>query len=213
VSELKNVFEDIAVRNRWGDDESRSGAGSTLRYTHGLCAELRHFIDAFRIGSIFDTLCGDFHWMKAVEFPEGFQYIGGDVAPSVAEANTRTHAGPGRRFVEFDITRDAFPACDLWFCRDCLFHLSYADIFRALERFARSQVGYLMVTSHINTTGFHNRDIASGDFRLLDLFMAPFHLPPQALYRISDYVFPFPPRELCVWTRRQIVDALNRRPG
>jgi hypothetical protein len=213
VSELREVFEDIAARNGWGDEESRSGAGSTLRYTHGLRAELRHFLDAFRIGNMFDAPCGDFHWMKAVEFPDGFHYIGGDVAPSVVAANTRTHSRPGRQFVEFDITRDAFPWADLWFCRDCLFHLSYADIFRALEAFARSDIGYVMVTSHINAAGFHNRDIASGDFRLLDMFIEPFGLPPQALYRIPDYVFPFPPRELCVWSRRQIVDTLNRRRG
>jgi hypothetical protein len=65
------------------------------------------------------------------------------------------------------------------------------------------------MTNHINVSGFKNEDIESGGFRLLDLFIEPFHLPRQVLHRVADYVFPFPQREMCVWSRDQIAGALQ----
>ena len=67
-----------------------------------------------------------------------------------------------------------------------------------------------MTTTHFNTTGFANVDIADGEFRLLDLHSEPFALPRETLFRIADYIFPFPPREMCVWTREQVAAALSR---
>lgn len=211
MSDLKRVFETIAATNKWGDTESVSGAGSTLSYTYNLRHELAIFIEAFEMKSLFDAPCGDFNWMKEVSFPHDMTYIGGDIAASLIDANTRKYGDASRRFIEFDITRDEFPDCDLWFCRDCLFHLPFELIFRALRNFLDSKVNFLMMTNHINTTGFFNRDIEAGDFRLLDFHAEPFHLPRDVLYRIADYVYPFPQRELCVWSRQQIADALAMR--
>jgi hypothetical protein len=66
-----------------------------------------------------------------------------------------------------------------------------------------------MTTTHLNTTKFRNRDIAAGRYRKLDLHAGPYHLPREVLYRIPDYVFPYPQRELCVWTRAQVAAALG----
>jgi hypothetical protein len=149
--------------------------------------------------------------MRHVAFPEGMVYTGGDIAASVVAANRRAYETPTRRFVEFDIVRDPFPQADLWFCRDCLFHLPYDAIFTALESFCRSGIKFAMLTNHLNISNFVNRDIEPGDFRLIDLHLAPFHLPRQALYRVPDYIFPFPPREMCIWTRGQIAEAIRPR--
>jgi hypothetical protein len=209
MSDLKRVFERIAATNHWGSSESRSGAGSTLRYTYNLRRELETFVQDFDLKTMFDAPCGDFHWMKEVGFPGHFEYIGGDVAPSLIQANTERHLKAGRQFREFDITRDAFPNCDVWFCRDCLFHLPFDLILQALTNFCRSNIRFVMMTNHINVSGFKNEDIESGGFRLLDLFIEPFHLPRQVLHRVADYVFPFPQREMCVWSRDQIAGALQ----
>ena len=206
---LENIFDRIITANRWGGGESQSGPGSTLNYTYNLRHELESFIPAFGINTFLDAPCGDFHWMKEVAGPEGMQYIGGEIVASLVRYNNENHASASRRFIEFDITTDEFPECDLWFCRDCLFHLPLDLIFRALRGFCNSNAKLLMMTNHLNTSGFTNSDIPSGEFRLLDFFSEPFNLPREVLYRIADYVYPFPQREMCVWSRAQIVKALG----
>jgi hypothetical protein len=209
MAELRKVFENIIALNRWSGEESKSGPGSTLSYTVNLRAELARFAHEFKIRSLFDAPCGDFHWMKEVAFPQGFAYLGGDVAPSLTEQLERDYGGTNRRFFEFDIVRDQFPAADVWFCRDCLFHLSEANILASLRNFSRSSIGFAMITTHLNTTGFSNYDIPDGEFRLIDLHAAPYQLPREVKFRIADYIFPFPQREICVWTREQIAAAIG----
>ena len=208
--ELETVFDHIITAGRWGGGESRSGPGSTLNYTWNLRHELEGFVPAFGISTLFDAPCGDFHWMKEVSFPDGFQYIGGEIVASLVRFNNQAHANDSRRFIEFDIAEDEFPACDLWFCRDCMFHLPFDLIYRALRGFCNSDAKLLMMTNHLNTSGFANVDIPTGEFRLLDFFSEPFNLPREVLYRIADYVYPFPQREMCVWSRAQIARALER---
>lgn len=211
MSDLKAVFEGIAANNKWQESESVSGAGSTISYTYNLRRELELFVREFDIKTFFDAPCGDFNWMKEVSFPKGMSYLGGDIAAPLIDADKDKYSSAARRFMEFDITNDRFPDCDVWFCRDCLFHLPFELIFRALTGYCRSNSKFLMMTNHLNTTGFRNADIRPGEFRLLDFHIEPFFLPREVLYRVPDYVYPFPQREMCVWTRGQIADALARR--
>jgi len=80
---LAQIFEDIMARNRWSGGESRSGPGSTLAYTVNLRHQLEVFLAAFEIGALFDAPCGDFNWMKEVNFPPGVAYLGGEIAGSL----------------------------------------------------------------------------------------------------------------------------------
>jgi hypothetical protein len=94
-------------------------------------------------------------------------------------------------------------------CRDCLFHLSNRDIVLLLQNFVASNSSYLLTNTHVNDGSIVNTDIKAGDFRLIDLFSEPFCLPKDVLYRIDDYVQPFPPREMCLWDREQISSAVQ----
>ena len=211
VSNLKSVFETIAYENRWGNEESRSGAGSTMSYTYNLRNELEKVVAKFEIATFLDAPCGDFNWMKAVSFPTKMKYIGGDIVPYLIRENNLNYSSPSREFIEFDITKDRFPSCDIWFCRDCLFHLPFELIFRALDRFCASDAKYVMMTNHLNTSRFRNKEIESGDFRRLDFYSKPFQFSRNIHYSAPDYVFPFPRREMCVWSRAQIITALKAR--
>ena len=211
MSELAQIFEDIMARNRWNGGESRSGPGSTLSYTVNLRHQLAVFVRTFGIGVFFDAPCGDFHWMKEVDFPPGLDYVGGEIAELLVARNAAAHAAPSRKFLRFDVVADPFPEADVWFCRDCLFHLPNASILTALAHFRRSPIKYLMMTNHINAVGFQNSDIPAGEFRLVDFYAPPFGLPRDVLFRIADYVHPFPQREMCVWTREQVAAALDAR--
>jgi hypothetical protein len=213
MSELKRIFEHIAARNKWRNRESRSGDGSTLFYTRHLRSRLECFVREFEVRTFFDAPCGDFNWMRAVAFPPRVTYIGGDIALSLIKRNRKTYAEPRRRFRQFDIVNDPFPEADVWFCRDCLFHLSDELIFRALRNFAASKIRLVMMTNHLNRDGFANVDIAAGGFRLIDFFNPPFNLPRDVLFRVTDYIEPYPPREMCVWTREQVAAALARAPA
>jgi hypothetical protein len=68
-----------------------------------------------------------------------------------------------------------------------------------------------MMTNHLNTTGFANVDIEAGEFRLIDFYIEPFCLPREVIFRVADYIHPYPQREMCVWTREQIFAALEAR--
>ncbi len=211
MNDLAAVFEGHAAQNHWGNAESVSGDGSTLDYTHNLRHELPKFVRAFRVVSLFDAPCGDFNWMRAVEFPNGFQYTGGDIVAALVEAASARYEAPGRKFQRFDVTSDIFPDADLWLCRDCLFHLPSDSILAALRSFAQSRIGFMMTTTHLNVSNFDNSEVAAGGFRLLDLYKPPYRLPREVLFRIADYVHPYPARELCVWSRAQVSAAVGGR--
>jgi hypothetical protein len=203
------VFTAIYETNHWDAAESRSGPGSTLAYTKALRQELPRLFDRYRINSIFDAPCGDFHWMPDVLAHSQVQYLGGDIVPSLVAQHRRLHADERINFREFDLVRDELPAADLWLCRDCLFHLPYADIYAVLARFARSSIRYALLTNHRNLSGFTNHDIRIGGFRKLDLSAAPFGLMAEPITRVTEGgALGDGEHEMCLWERSQIAAAL-----
>jgi len=192
--------------NYWGSVESRSGSGSTAEATQQIRRMLPEVIKQFGVRRLFDAPCGDFNWMQLLRPSLDVDYTGGDIVRPMIEHLSQTHADARTRFVHFDITRSDFPDVDLWLCRDCLFHLSYADARRALEGFARSSIPYVLMTTHLNDGQFVNRDISTGDYRSMDLFSAPYSLPRDVLFRFDDPTSAR--REMCLWSREQIVAAL-----
>jgi hypothetical protein len=111
--------------------------------------------------------------MAAVDLP-GVRYIGADLLPEVvARAAERS---PGREFLQLDLTASPLPPADLLLCRDCLVHLSFADIAGALTNIRRADVRFLLATTFPLEPA--NRDIRTGDWRPLNLELAPFDFPP-----------------------------------
>jgi hypothetical protein len=151
--------------------------------------------------------------MKEVKFPGEMKYIGGEISSTAVGNNNNTYADPNRSFVKFDITRDKFPAADVWFCRDCMFHLSFKDIFKSLHNFVNSSIPWAFLTTHINAGGLVNSDIETGAYRGLDLYAAPFDFPRDIAFWIADYIFPHAKREMCLWSREQIASALPSMPA
>ncbi len=200
LADAEQRFSAIYDANLWAGDESASGTGSSLEYTANLRQRLPQVFDQYGIKVLLDAPCGDFHWMRGVlNECLGIRYIGGDIVESLVERNTRAYANDSIAFQTMDITRDDLPACDLMLVRDCLFHLSYADISRFLDNLSRSDVRYLLTTSHIFDAAHQNRDIVTGDFRPLDIFRPPLYFPPRPLLRIDDWMKPDMPRQMCLF--------------
>lgn len=171
---LRERFERIYSTNLWSDPETRSGVGSTLDSTRVVRAELPEALGKLGARIMLDVPCGDFSWMQHVDLG-GVGYIGGDIVPSIVERNQQLYANESRRFIQIDLTRDDLPAADVLLCRDCLVHLSYANIRAIFANVARSKIRYVLMTSFPGRKD--NYDVPDGDWRALDFQAPPFSLP------------------------------------
>jgi hypothetical protein len=169
--DLERTFATIFETNLWGADESRSGLGSVLDATAILRTEIPALLRNLNATSLLDIPCGDFAWMSHVDL-SGIDYTGADIVPEVV---ARNQAAYGHRFLRLDLTADPLPLADVVFCRDCLVHLSFENIFRAFSNLKRSGSMYLLTTTFPQHDA--NHDIPNGDWRLLNLERAPFNLP------------------------------------
>jgi SAM-dependent methyltransferase len=174
------VFHGIYEANYWSGTESRSGTGSSLEQTRVIRDVLPSLIASLSCRSLLDAPCGDFHWLSRVSL--GLDYTGYDIVESVIAANRSRYENSRTRFFVADMTVDRVPHVDLILCRDGLVHLSYDDIFLALDNFIRSGARYLLTTTFRDRP---NRNIVTGDWRPLDLGRWPF-LFPKALMLINE---------------------------
>ena len=178
---LKEQFSTIYRDNLWQSKESVSGSGSELKATKHLIDKFHYMIhDAFEINSILDIPCGDFNWMKEVNL-HGIKYIGADIVEELVEKNNFDY--PLNEFHCLDITSDPLPMVDLVFVRDCLGHLTDANIFKALKNIQASGSKYLAVTSFTSQT--LNPDIQiDGKWKPINLMTSPYFLRP--IYLINE---------------------------
>lgn len=201
-----DAFDHIFHGNLWGSQDSRSGVGSELAATRRYRAALAQLIRERGIQSLFDAPCGDLNWMPELLLTVPIAYHAGDIAQGVVQAVRQRH--PQLDVRQFDITRDAFPAVDAWHCRDCLFHLPFADIRAALQNFVASSIPYALLTTHRARWLHRNLDLKGVGFRFLDLERAPFCLPRPLAY-VPDYRFGIEfPRYVGLWPREAIAAAL-----
>jgi SAM-dependent methyltransferase len=171
------VFDRYYRSNKWGDDESRSGKGSSLQATAELRPRLSALLRELGVRRMLDVPCGDFHWMAHVDL-DGIDYTGGDIVPALIEANRARHARPGVDFAVIDLIEGPVPASDLVFCRDCLVHLSNAHVARALANIRASRATWLLTSTFPDIS--ENADIVTGEWRPIDLSKPPFGLPAPA---------------------------------
>jgi hypothetical protein len=206
---VEERFTKIYQWNFWRAAESASGPGSSLLDTETLRRSLPAMFDKFGIRTMLDAPCGDFYWMKLVVAETELVYIGGDIVRPMIDQNTTSYANDRTSFIHLDITQDPLPQADLWFCRDCFFHLSLADIFSALHSFVDSGIPYIMTSTLTGVPEPKNHDILSGDFRPVDLFAVPFLFAPDVLFRVNDFApGEASTREMCLWSREQVIASL-----
>jgi hypothetical protein len=202
----EDVFVQIYRNRSWFVTESVSGMGSTMQQTAPLRRALPRLVAKYGVKTFFDAPCGDFHWMQSVDLGD-VDYIGADLVPELIAENSAKHSRPGRRFEVHDIVNTPPPAADLWMCRDVLFHLTNADAIAVLRQFATSQVRFLLSTTYPYLPA--NVDLErNGGFRTINLCKPPFNLP-RPIEQIDDFVAPYTPRVLGLWSREQVARALD----
>lgn len=209
MNTTEDKFTWIYRNNYWGINESVSGSGSTLAYTENLRKELPKLITDFNINSVLDAPCGDFNWMKVLLPTLNVNYIGADIVQDLVDSHNSNYKNEATQFLKLNLITDSFPYADLLICRDCLFHLSYEDIQSVLTNFANSKISYLLTTTHKNNNNFQNKNIQTGDYRNIDLFLYPFNFPTNPLARIDDFLLLDQPREMCLFSREQILSIIT----
>ncbi len=169
---LEQRFQRIHDGNLWGAEKSTSGLGSELDATAVLRAELPLLLARLGIASLLDAPCGDAGWINQSSL--GVRYVGIDIVPDLIE-RLRARAASGDIGGDYhlaDIARDPLPQCDAILCRDCLVHLSFANVERAVANFARSGATWLIATTFPEWQS--NGDCEDGDWRALNFERAPF---------------------------------------
>ena len=177
---LDQVFEKIHLTNLWGADGSVSGLGSELDSTARLRVQLPTLLRELRVRTLLDVPCGDFHWLSRVDLPVE-HYIGADIVEEVVRSNRDKY---GREFVRLDLCVDALPKVDLVLCRDCLVHLSNANIRRAVANLKASGPEWLLTTHFLECA--KNADIEDGDWRMINFELAPFGWPAPIRVLVED---------------------------
>ena len=219
----ESVFSGIFAANSWGSPESVSGAGSELQNTAQLIRELPYLLRDLRVHTLLDAPCGDFNWMRHVDL-DGIQYHGADIVDALVQRNADRFASPARRFSKIDLLADPLPQVDLVLCRDCLFHFSHEDVFRALRAFVNSRSRWLLTTTFTYRALPRNGNIATGSWTTLNLELPPFNLPPPRRLIIEGNVtevtvyptaqgsvhYPHNDRSLGLWLLEDVHDTLRR---
>jgi hypothetical protein len=178
----KKIFSEIKEKNAWGSSESVSGPGSALSQTQTLIAELPGLLKEKKIKTLLDIPCGDFNWMKNIDLSD-INYIGADIVDELIKENAEKYGTENIKFFMIDIVNDILPKSDMVIVRDCLVHLSYRNIFKAVKNIKKSGSKYLLTTTF---TGIgENQDIITGEWRPLNLQKKPFKFP-QPEYIIAE---------------------------
>jgi hypothetical protein len=171
------AFRHAYATNHWAGPDSPSGAGASLDQTAAIRRSLPELFRRLEVRTLLDLPCGDCSWMATIDIG-AVKYIGADFLPELIQATRRRHADSGREFRVLDLLSSPLPAADLVLCRDCLVHLSFEDIARAIANLRATRFTYLLTTTVPEQTV--NEDILTGDWRPLNLEVAPFHWPrPQ----------------------------------
>ncbi|MGM0661861.1 MAG: methyltransferase domain-containing protein [Pseudomonadota bacterium] len=191
-------FQRIYKYNYWSSSESLSGAGSTLKNTQKLRADLHEILDRFEVASIVDIACGDFNWFRDFLKNKEINYTGLDIVPEVIEVNKREYEGHGVRFHEFNILEEVPPKGDMVIFRDCILHLSFKDGIRALRNISQSGSALIMISSYPDADNI--ADIVTGRWRVCDLRKHPFNLPEPIQCIEEDEAGKF----LCLWRLEDI---------
>ena len=172
------VFSAYYHKNKWGDEDSRSGKGSNLESTSSLRNKLPALVQDLGIKSFLDLPCGDYFWLQHVDLGD-VQYTGGDIVADIIEDNRRNFSKDGVTFEVIDLIAGPVPKHDLIFTRDCLVHFSTQHVKAAMNNIKNSGSEWLLTTTFPGAST--NQDISTGQWRAIDLEQPPFHFPDPVL--------------------------------
>jgi hypothetical protein len=151
-ADYAETFKIVHDKNLWLNDESVSGGGSTVAFTESIRASLADWLARQNIRSMVDLPCGDFNWMRLVEFPAGMTYTGIDIVPALIEANKAKYETPGRTFELGDIIAGPVPPAEVYFCRDVFIHFPNDAVEKSIANVRAAGAKYLIASTFPDVT-------------------------------------------------------------
>ena len=171
--DLVERFRHIHRTNLWGAAAPYRGLDQRRPRRQTCGNTLRAFRRELGARSLLDAPCGDGSWISDLDL--GLCYTGVDIVPELIDDLRRRAeaAGISPTYLLADITRDPLPRADAILCRDCLVHLSFANIAAAVANFGHSGAEWLITTTFPELKA--NIDCDDGDWRALNFELAPFN--------------------------------------
>jgi len=154
-NDMKNMFTETYLDNKWGMElsESKSGDGSALIYTEHFRRSLLETLEKYQIKLMFDCSCGDWNWMKVIKdkLPK---YIGNDIVEEIIVENNKNFGDEKITFVCNDMLSELKKygdgELDLTLCRHTLEHLPTSYSLEVLDEMKRTSK-YGIITSNNST--------------------------------------------------------------
>lgn len=172
TSDTSRTFEQIYANDKWTNG---SGPGSFPQLNLVLLDFIAQFIAANNICRLVDVGCGDFQLWRNFNFSR-CSYTGFDVVRSVIERNRHRFGSENIQFHEMPQNVSELPKADLYIIKDVLIHLSTTEA-RQLASSACDRSRFaLFVNNTIAGGGVYNSEIATGQFRPVDVSRPPFEL-------------------------------------
>ncbi|MEP0189425.1 MAG: class I SAM-dependent methyltransferase [Erythrobacter sp.] len=151
-ADYAEAFKIVHDKNLWKDPESLSGGGSTVAFTQSIRQGLSDWLNSNEIKSLVDLPCGDFNWMRLVDFPAGMEYIGIDIVEDLIAANLANHASDRHRFEVGDIIAGPVPKAEVYFCRDVFIHFPNSAVEKSIQNVKAAGAKYLIATTFPDVT-------------------------------------------------------------
>jgi ubiquinone/menaquinone biosynthesis C-methylase UbiE len=175
---ISEIFKDIYEKNKWGmgQSESKSGLGSTIKFTENIRKVIVDFIRENQINTMLDTSCGDWNWMKTIQ-NELCDYTGIDVVEQIIKTNNENYSSTKIKFINSDFLSfikniPKHQSYDLIFCRHTLEHLPTEYNIEFLNECKRV-CKYLFVTGYKDINR-KNTQLPENIYRPINLELEPY---------------------------------------
>lgn len=191
MNELEYIFTKIYSSSTWamGQNDSKSGLGSSNNWTVFIRKYLPQVIRDKNIKSMIDTSCGDWFWMKTIKESLPF-YLGIDIVQPVIVENKNLYENDKIKFLHSDFLSylKTLPdkSVDLVFCRHTCEHLPTAYNLDFIEEVKRVST-YLLLTTHLTSTVNKNLQIPHDSYRPVNLNLQPYVSELNNYYVESHY--------------------------
>jgi hypothetical protein len=187
IQELTILFDDIYESNKWA---YMSGPGSLAVANKPLIQFLSDFIATNNISTICDFGCGDWQYMQHVDLKSA-EYLGLDVSNKILEANARKFSGKRISFMKTPSDLSLLPDVDLFFSKDTFMHLPNQYVKTVIDT-ARKKCRFFLSVTNATEVPSANPDIKAGQFRDVNLRVAPFCANTIDLFKYGKTRIPDP---------------------
>lgn len=175
------AFTFIYQNNLW---EYGSGIGSLAETTLEYRYFLENFIAQNAVGTIVDFGCGDWSFSRYIYWRDA-EYTGYDTVNTVIQKNNELFASDRIKFFLAPAHFSDIKSAELLIVKDVLQHWPL-DVIKEFLTAVRGKFKYALITNSQYPSEDINKDIRIGQFRPVNLLIAPFNLKKAELLLAYD---------------------------